>query len=193
MKLYQYKNYEEYVLEQEKANVAKLERVWVRKENLEWLVSKCEDVQKIICHGTRNAAEQKFFKDLIPNCDVIGTEISSTASKFPMTVQWDFAEPKDEWIENFDLLYSNSFDHSFDIDKTMETWYNQVKIGGYFCIETPTTKGNNMSVPSDPLSISTAELEKLFNVWDLELIDHFDTWGGWNENWSCRLYLCKKL
>lgn len=193
MKIYQYKNYDEYVHEQEKANIAKLEKVWVRKENLEWIASKCEGVKDIICHGTRNAAEQNFFKEIWPDCEVIGTEISSTASKFPMTVQWDFAEPKDEWVEKFDLLYSNSFDHSFDIDKTMETWYNQVKVGGYFVVEVSTNPGNNKSVISDPVSIETNELEKLLSLWDLEILDYHDSWGGWRESWTCRLYLCKKL
>ncbi|MBK6621188.1 MAG: hypothetical protein IPG32_10020 [Saprospirales bacterium] len=48
------------------------------------------------------------------NCEVIGTEISDSASKFSHTIEWDFHEVKPEWIGRADFIYSNSFDHSYD-------------------------------------------------------------------------------
>ena len=58
-----------------------------------------------ICHGTRNGKEQKFFKRNL-NINVIGTEISSTATQFPDTIQWDFHRVKDEWVNNVDFIFS---------------------------------------------------------------------------------------
>lgn len=201
MKTHQYKNYEEYVEKQQEANRLKIESVWVKRHSIEWIVGKCENVRKIICHGTRNGKEQEYFKEYIPNSDVIGTEISSNASQFPMTVQWDFAEPKEEWVENFDLLYSNSIDHSYNIYNTLETWYNQLRSGGYFVIEMQTGWGSLEANEWDPLSISCEEMESLLKIYDMELVDTFIPWGvwtqpkvgQWQQNNVCKIYLYKKL
>jgi len=52
-----------------------------------------------------------------------------------MTVEWDFANQKDEWVGKFDIVYSNAFDHSFDPIKTLNTWKDQLSDNGVLVIE----------------------------------------------------------
>lgn len=88
-----------------------------------------------LCHGTRNGAEQQFFKDNLPDAEVLGTEISETALQFPNTIEWDFHEVKPEWIGSCDLIYSNSWDHTYDPVKLFKAWGSCVSKGGLMAIE----------------------------------------------------------
>ncbi len=87
-------------------------------------------ISSVLCHGTRNAREQEYFKNLLPFAEIIGTEISYTAAEFPMTEQHDFHEPQDKWLNKFDIVYSNSFDHSYDPEKCINTWKDQLSSNG---------------------------------------------------------------
>jgi len=111
-----------YRREQERGNRAKIEQVWTNEANLQfisrWLQGRGLVPQFILCHGTRNGFEQKVFSGFF-QCDVIGTEISSTATQFPMTVQADFHEPMAEWDRRADIVYSNSLDHAYDPAKAL--------------------------------------------------------------------------
>ena len=124
LQVYNYDSYEKYVEEQTTANKKKLHWEFTKESHVKWIKSKKLGAFNIICHGTRGGGEQRCFKECWPEAYVIGTEISETASQFEMTIQHDFAIQKPEWIGKFDILYSNSFDHSIDPDKTIETWKN---------------------------------------------------------------------
>lgn len=69
------------------------------------------EAKTVLCHGTRNEKEQKLFLKKYPNAEIVGTEISHTAKDFPLTVQWDFHDIKDEWIGKFFIFFKgrNSF------------------------------------------------------------------------------------
>jgi hypothetical protein len=54
--------------------------------------------------------------------EIIGTEISDTATQFDNTIQWDFHNIKDEWINKVDFIYSNSLDHSYDPKMCLKNW-----------------------------------------------------------------------
>jgi hypothetical protein len=69
------------------------------------------------------------------DANVIGTEISDTATRFPHVIQWDFHNVKEEWIGNIDFIYSNSWDHSFDPDLMLEQWLKCLKPGGLCFLE----------------------------------------------------------
>jgi len=47
---------------------------------------------KDLCHGSRNGYGQEFFNNNIKNSEVIGTNISETATNFKNSVIWDFHE-----------------------------------------------------------------------------------------------------
>jgi len=135
MRVYKYNSYDHYVEEQTKGNKEKLNWVYVKETSIKRIKSYKDAASNIICHGTRNGAEQAFFKKYYHEAYVIGTEISDTASSFPMTVEWDFANQKDEWVGKFDIVYSNAFDHSFDPIKTLNTWKDQLSDNGVLVIE----------------------------------------------------------
>lgn len=176
MKIYKYDSYEDYVEAQTEANVRKLQLVWVRPETVQSIHQRQPFAGTILCHGTRNAAEQKMFKQMYPHADVIGTEISHTAKQFPMTVQLDFHEQKDGWEGNFDIVYSNAFDHAYDPTKCMTTWRDQLSDSGVMYIEAMLGH-ENRSKRSDPLEISEEELIELANSLGLELKETFSTHG----------------
>ena len=67
--------------------------------------------------------------------EVIGTEISDTASKFAKTVQWDFHDINNNWISKFDFVYMNSLDHAWKPRDALVTWFNQLNNSGMLIIE----------------------------------------------------------
>lgn len=186
MKLWKYDSYEEYVEAQTKGNVKKITNIWVTEFTIKVIKSKIGDVTDILCHGTRNGTEQKYFKKFFPNCNVVGTEISYTATEFPDTIQWDFHEPKQEWIGKHDIVYSNSFDHSYDPEKSLSTWAGQLNDNGVLAIELMVGVDNNKSKAQDPLELSYEEYEELLTRNDLKIF-----WNGPTRSFN-RLVLAKK-
>lgn len=131
-------DYETYRKIQTEGNKRKLTSVFVLEDVIRGIADYAQShgtVRRVICHGTRNAAEQGFFRKAIPDVDVLGTEISDTADQFPDTIQWDFHDLKDEWIGQFDILYSNSWDHSYDPKKLFKAWAQCVAPGGIMALE----------------------------------------------------------
>lgn len=166
-KIYEYKSYEEYVKIQTHVNKEKIKRVYVRKTVIESIVnhinSKHSDLNiekyNVLCHGTRNGAEQKYFKEYWPNANVLGTEISDTATNFEMTIEWDMQKQKDEWINQWDVIYSNSFDHCIYPEEALQTWKNQLSPNGLLFIE----YSEKLSVGNygDPLDATLDEVKQM--------------------------------
>jgi SAM-dependent methyltransferase len=150
-----------YRREQEKGNRAKIAQVWTNDANLrfiaQWLKAQGLAPKFILCHGTRNGFEQKVFSDFF-QCEVIGTEISPTASQFPMTVQADFHEPKPEWDKRADIVYSNSLDHAYDPAKALRAWAQSVRDGGVIVIDKASDSDPRGASDLDPFGIALPEL-----------------------------------
>lgn len=191
MKLYKYNSYQEYVDAQTAANVLKIKNIWVDKKTIQTIHQKQPNAQTILCHGTRNAAEQKFFKEFYPTAEIYGTEISHTAKKFPMTVQWDFHDVEPNWINKFDIIYSNAFDHSYDPQKALETWKGQLSQVGKLYLEHGFSEEDNRARESDPLEIYEDDLLELFKLLNLTLEGTFDSTGLKGKN-PCKIYILKK-
>jgi len=163
MKLWKYKNYEEYVKVQTEGNVAKLKNVWANQIVFDYIAEMKSDAKDIICHGTRNGAELDMFKKAIPSLYyIVGTEISHTAKQFPNTIQHDFHKQIPSYVNKFDIVYSNSIDHSYDPYLSLKTWTEQVNQNGLLCIELATGTENVMR-QLDPLEVSPEELTDLLN------------------------------
>lgn len=160
MKLHQYENYDEYVKEQTQANVAKLKNVWVRENAIQKVVSYKPFASSILCHGTRNGRELEYFKKFLPHAEIVGTEISHTATQFKNTVQHDFHEVREDFVGKFDIVYSNSFDHAYDPSKAILAWRDQLTTDGVLVIELMTGV-ENISRPVDPLEINYEEFKEL--------------------------------
>jgi len=87
-----------------------------------------------ICHGVRNGWEVRKFKKSL-GIEVIGTEISETATQFPNVIQWDFHNVKKEWLNKTDFIYSNSLDHSYNPEHCLKQWLKCLSPDGLCFIE----------------------------------------------------------
>lgn len=175
MKVYKYTSYDEYVEEQTRHNIRKIGKgvVWVKSNTIKEIARVHGLANNIICHGTRSGEEQKFFLNEYPSANVIGTEISPTATNYPNTVQWDFSEPKEEWLNKFDIIYSNSFDHSFDPHKSIECWKQQLAENGSMYIEWPLVDRMRRSTSMDPTGGTELELRILVQQHNMKEVSSF--------------------
>ena len=177
MKIYEYLNYDDYVQAQTEANEVKLKLVWVQEPTIKLIyntVGNLKNIKKILCHGTRNGAEQKLFRKYFPKAEVLGTEISKTATLFPDTIQWDFQKQKTDWVEYWDLIYSNALDHTTDLVKTLRTWKQQLHRYGVLFIE---YSFHNRTTRSDPLEITKEEFKLALIQAELICVAIHNTYG----------------
>jgi len=163
-----WENYDEYVDAQTNTNKRKLERVWISEREIdsivEWIKNSDMEVESGVCHGVRNGFEVERFRNLL-EADIIGTEISETASRFANVLQWDFHDIKEGWVGKFDFIYSNSIDHSYDFRYCLNQWMRTLKKGGACFIEWSygCTDAYFALNSADCLSIEKEELENLLN------------------------------
>lgn len=94
-----------------------------------------------ICHGVRDGTEVLLFKRLLVehfsmnSVDVIGTDISHTATRFQNIIQQDFHVVTSDQIEKFDFVYSNSLDQSNDPQKALLSWLRSLKPDGMIFVD----------------------------------------------------------
>jgi len=138
MRIHKYNSIEEYKKIQEDGNKRKIDCVFVNNKVVEtiskYIKEKIPNPSFGICHGTRRGVEQSLFSKNT-GATVIGTEISSTATQFPDTIQWDFHDTKPEWINNIDFIYSNSIDHSHTPELALSQWLKCLNDNGMCFIE----------------------------------------------------------
>ena len=173
MIVYKYNSYEEYVAEQTRANHKKLHYSWVSKTTMKAITNRVDNIENILCHGSRRGTELEYFLECCPTANIIGTDISDTATKFSNTVQHDFHEVNEDWIGTFDIVYSNSFDHSYDPIKALDTWIAQLNDTGVLCVELMDGYDNE-STKMDPLEIAHDEYIELINERGHEVFYDFD-------------------
>ncbi len=170
VKIHKYKDYEEYKETQIYFNKKKIDKVWADKDTLKIISNFLkENIQskdiKGICHGSRNGFEQKYFNNELSNSKVLGTDISDTAVNFENSIVHDFHNEKSEWINNFDFVYSNSLDQSYDPRKALETWLKQVKKDSYIIIEHSDQHGVIASGKMDPFGVEANFFPYLLTEW----------------------------
>ena len=175
IKIYKYKNYDEYKDTQIYYNKKKIEHVWADEKTLEkirdFLIENTSTgIIKGICHGSRNGFEQNFFNKNQDKFYVIGTDISDTAENYKNSIIHDFHEEKKEWLNSFDFVYSNSLDQSFDPKKAVQTWLNQLKKDGFIIIEHTDQHGVIASGKMDPFGVEANFFPYLLSDWFGHLI-----------------------
>ncbi len=91
-----------------------------------------KDIQTVVCHGCRCGLEVDVLQKLNPIARVFGTDIYGDAYKYDRTYfrEMDFDEVPPEWVEYFDVVYSNSIDHSREPIRTLLAWKSELKDGG---------------------------------------------------------------
>ncbi len=161
-------DYGKYRQIQIEGNKRKIDTIWAREENIDFLsryILEHIGTPKLgICHGTRRGLEQMWFSERL-NCKVIGTEISDTAEQFPNTIQWDFHEIKAEWVGAVDFIYSNSFDHSYDPEKCLNAWMTCIRLGGLCIIEHSSPHGSSPASLLDPFDADIVQMPYLITIW----------------------------
>lgn len=181
MEIYKYKNYDDYVKSQIKGNLKKIDRIkqkdtaYVQPETIKQIVNRKQDAKSVLCHGTRNAKEQIYFQKHLPEAFIIGSEISTNATEFPMTVEHDFNVVKDEWLGSFDIVYSNSFDHTITPLETLQVWKDQLTDNGALFIEHTVLKRNHVSNRIDPLKIEKEELINIIDESGMTIVEEFES------------------
>lgn len=159
-------DYEKYKRVQTAGNKCKLDWTWAIEENIKFLsnyiLAKVPKPAFGLCHGTRRGNEQQWFAKYL-GCSVVGTEISDTATQFPNTIQWDFHDAKEEWINSVDFIYSNSLDHSYDPKLCLNTWMTCLRKGGVCLIEH--TPAHVDATELDPFGASLHIMPYLILAW----------------------------
>lgn len=153
---------------QQAGNIQKLATVFAVRENIAHLARLAErklgSVGFVLCHGTRNGAEQRWFKEALSGSPkVIGTEISDTAAQFPDTVQWDFHDPNPEWDGKADIVYSNSWDHSIDPERMFGNWMKSLGPRGMMLLEHTTYHLGTHADALDPFGATREALTRLLD------------------------------
>ncbi len=163
-------DYQHYKRIQEEGNKRKIDSVWALEDNIRflsgYLKEKINPIQFGICHGTRRGKEQEWFKKYIGgDVRVIGTEISETATEFPDTIQWDFHETKQEWLNATDFIYSNSFDHSYNPEQCLQAWMSCIRPGGLCILEHTDAHEPKAVNELDPFGAYIAQMPFLITEW----------------------------
>lgn len=83
----------------------------------------------VICHGARDGTEVRLFCKYLPkDAKVLGTDVF--AKDETCVIEWDYHNMKPEWAGAFDIVYSNSLDHSPKPVECLTTWLKQLKPDG---------------------------------------------------------------
>jgi hypothetical protein len=117
-------------------NKAKLGWVWADDLTLQAVADDLDrrGLRTGICHGARNGYEVGWFRKRLGS-EVIGTDISETATEFPDMVVHDFHERREDWVGRFDFVYTNSLDQAFDPAKALAAWSDQLTPNGCIYVE----------------------------------------------------------
>jgi len=166
MKYIKHESYEAYAMQQTITNKAKLNNVWATKNELvqiaNWIKTNNIPIELGICHGVRNGYEVKILKEIL-DTEIIGTEISDTATQFKNVIHWDFHDANPIWKNQVGFIYSNSWDHSYDFEKALEVWMEcLIKDGACFLEWSPAHTESGMN-KADCFGISKDELINLIN------------------------------
>jgi hypothetical protein len=197
--LHEYASYEEYRQVQEFHNKRKLHDVWADEATLDLVINRVKDEFPrskslfAICHGTRNGFEQNYIASKL-EVEIIGTDISETASQFPKSIHWDFHDRKNEWIDKCNFIYTNSLDQSWKPQQAVSTWLDQLQEGGLLFIEHTEAHGPQSADEMDPFGASPHYLPYLLCEWfnhriAIEIIKSIKSNNG-NSVW---LFVVKKV
>ena len=159
--------YSEYRAAQILHNKRKLQKVWADEGVLSVVA---DDLRAHglgrsgICHGARNGFEVEWFRKRLDS-DVIGTDISDTALRFPHMHVWDFHDENPEWEWRFDFVYTNSLDQAMDPARALNAWAKQIHNRGRIYVEHTMAHSAEYTGPMDPFGAHPMTMPYLFFVW----------------------------
>lgn len=159
--------YEEYRATQILHNKKKLDKVWADTITLSTIV---DDLRSHglgatgMCHGARNGFEVSWFRKHLGG-DVIGTDISRTATDFPHMHVWDFHDHNPDWVGRFDFVYTNSLDQAIEPSRALDTWARQINPRGRIYIEHTMAHSAIHANSMDPFGAHPMVMPYLFFAW----------------------------
>lgn len=196
--LHKYPDYETYRQVQEEGNKAKLNAQFVQKSHIFYLAAYLNaSLGKVdfgLCHGVRRGKEQAWFRrKLVGAANVVGTDISETATDFPNTVQWDFHEVNPDWTARADFVYSNSWDHAYDPHKAFAAWFDALRPGGMILLDHTGGHLPKSANALDPFGATEATLTRILK----EVVGAAGTVAepldrSTDEDYPCRVFVCIK-
>jgi len=168
--LHPYDSYAQYRDIQITHNIRKITNVWADDKTMDTVArllrARIPDGPiKGICHGTRNGFEQNYLNDTHAGFDVIGTDISDTATDFANSLVWDFHDENPEWIGVFDFVYSNSLDQGWKPQMALTSWLNQLRPGGVVILELTRDHGPEGASEMDPFGVRPTALPYVLAEW----------------------------
>ena len=184
--------YEEYCATQIKYNKLKLGQVWADQITLSAVV---DDLQAQglgrsgICHGARNGFEVAWFREHLGG-EIIGTDISETATQFPHMEVWDFHHDNPDWEAKFDFVYTNSLDQAMEPARALRAWARQIASAGRIYIEHTMAHSASHAGEMDPFGAHPMVMPYLFFIWGrghYELADVLEV--GAKENNGMRAWI----
>lgn len=159
--------YAEYRATQIKHNKRKLSNVWADITTLTRVV---DDLKSRglgatgICHGARNGFEVTWFREHLGG-DIIGTDISETATEFPHMYVWDFHDDNSDWLGQFDFVYTNSLDQAMEPARALNAWAKQVTPQGRIYIEHTMAHSARYANAMDPFGAHPMAMPYLLFIW----------------------------
>ena len=195
--LHEYSSYEKYKEVQIFHNKRKIEKVWADGATMDIIA---EEIKKRIpkksikalCHGTRNGFEQNHLIEL-HGFEAIGTDISDNATDFPHTFEWDFHNVNDEWLDRFDLVYTNSHDQSWNPKLAIGTWLGQLNKNGYLVLEHTVAHGPKGASEMDPFGVKPTVFPYVLSEWfGHDISTSFVKCTKANNKQECWLYFIKR-
>lgn len=157
--IYNYSSYDDYITAQKSTTIRKWGKLhYIRDITVNAIADRFkDDIEQMLCHGTRTGEELVKFSAKMPNVFVWGSELSDLAKDTPNTTVWDFNVVNPDWVDRFDLVYTNSFDHCITPVETLGVWKDQLRADGRLVIEW-TDMQNSKSEYSDPVSATMKEV-----------------------------------
>lgn len=92
-------------------------------------------IKQGLCHGVRLGQELDVFETLCPESKWYGTEINPDLCDGSRILNVDFKEVLSDWPGRFDVIYSNSLDHSDDPHATLKAWMSCLNPWGRIYLE----------------------------------------------------------
>ncbi len=148
-------------------NKRKLKNIWADEATLAAIV---DDLRAHglgetgICHGARNGFEVTWLREHLGG-EVIGTDISETATQFPHMHIWDFHDDNPDWEERFEFVYTNSLDQAMEPSRALNAWAKQIVPRGRIYIEHTMAHSASGAGEMDPFGAHPMAMPYLFFVW----------------------------
>jgi len=122
-------------------------------------------VKNGLCHGVRKGKELDLFEEKFTG-KWVGTEIVPEICDGERIFNQDFNKLNQDWIGSFDVIYSNSLDHSKDPYKTVKVWLSCLSKTGRLYIEWTLwhNKLGKQSNKADCFAATSEEYRSIFKL-----------------------------